>query len=344
MSIYLSFIKPTCMKLLKLGMLFLAIAAIGTSCKKAVEAVPVHPLKEFAKNELSGKMSIQNFTDLDWEKASVLGYKTKGVIGIIRIPSRTVANKALYFENTGTVVRQNWTEIQNEKIVDNKVYADIIRTDISNNLIDRFSIDRNKRVTYKGAGAPNVNSVRVHEEVILSGTGGDAVVTGYIKNTTALVTIWYINIFCFGTGNQELFPAGEGGTTTSTVELPEVEPDEPEADTTYWQDGKKFFVATSYTVVLGRAITATFAVNMTTYEVSNFNVTMTGVGVYGLDFSRGIKRAYADDGALGKTLNIDFDVAYILPIIGMVGDIVITREWHIRVPSIDMGYKKVKMF
>jgi hypothetical protein len=327
-------------------MLFLAVAAIGTSCKKAIDPEPIHPLKNFAKTELSKKMSIQNFADLDWDKASVLGYQAKGTVGIIRIPSRTVPNKAMYLENTGTVVRQNWAEIQNLQVIADKVYADVIRTDINNGIIDRLSIDRNKRVKYNGAGTTvNSTGVRMHDEVVISGTGGDAVVTGYIKNTSGTITFWYINIFCFGTSNQELFPPEQGGgSTTVTIELPEVEPDEPEADTTYWRDGKKYFVATSYPVVLGRAITATFGVNMTSFEVSDFNVTMTGVGVYGLDFSRGLKRAYAEDGVLGKTLCIDFDVAYILPLIGLIGDVVITKEWHIRVPSIDMGYKKVKLF
>lgn len=328
-------------------MLFLAIAAVGSSCKKAVDTESVHPLQEFGKSVLSSKMSQQNFADLDWDKASVLGRKTKGIIGMIRIPSRTVPNKMLYLENTGTVIRHNWTEIQNEKIIDNKVYANVVRTDIDNAPIDQFSISGNKLVKYKAAGI-TPNSTGTLSETV-STTGVDVTVTGYIKNTNATITFWVINVLCFGTNNMELVPVGDGGgsggsNVTVSFELPEPQPEEKDADTTYWANGLKHFVATSYTVVPGRVITAQFAVNMTTYAVSNFNVTMTGIGVYGLDFSRGIKRAYADDGTLGKTLNIDFDVAYIIPIISLVGDIVITREWHIRIPSIDMGYSKVKIF
>jgi hypothetical protein len=296
-------------------------------------------------------MSASDFGDLDWSQKQFLSGKPGESDAMIRIPSKTVPHKMMYFKNQNGVPLFNWVEIRNETQKMGRVSADVVLTDVQNKLLKHFFVVDNKYVAGEHAAkATDSKNVKLNEdEPVLSGSGGDAVVTGYIKSKNMNITYWLLDLVLVGSTNQSVYVPGEmggNGAWAATFIFEDPKPDEVDTDTTYiTPEGLKHFTATSYLMVLGRAITVDFNVNMSTYEVSNLTVRITGIGVYGITYV-GVKSSYAlgyPDKDLYIELSMTYTVVNFTPL-GIPFDVTFPVGWTIRVPGINQGGNKVKLY
>jgi hypothetical protein len=332
-----------------LGMLAMLSAA---SCRKEITPEPQNPIESLARATLQSRMSSGDFGDLDWSKKEFLTGKSGESDAMIRIPSKTVQHKMMYFKNQDGVSLFNWVEIQNETKKMDRVSADVILSDARNKVLKRFSVADNKYVAGEyAAKATNGKNVKLNEdEPVLSGSGGDAVVTGYIKSRNLTQTYWRLDFLLVGSANESLYTPEESGSSgggwSATFIFEDPKPDDVDPDTTYiTPEGLKHFTANSYLMVLGRVITVDFNVNMSTYEASNVNVRIAGVGVYGITYV-GVKSSYAmgfPDKDLYIELNMTYTVVNFTPF-GIPFDVTFPVHWTIRVPGINQGGNKVKLY
>jgi hypothetical protein len=323
------------------------IISLAVSCTKISVSEKNNELQIQVQEFLSQKMTAQNYNDLDWGKADFFSVEPGRPYTIMRIPSKTIANKALYIEKGSEKYLYNWAEIQDKTVThDQYVSANVILTDIDNKIIKRFSVLNNKYVPIANQLiSSKSSSLKSNSEVEITGTGGNATVVGYIKSTQQYHTYWHIDFLLSGSQNQTLLapePGGGGGSVSVVFENPKE--DIVEADSAYMLPGGiKRFVATSYLMVVGRVITVSFNVNMTTYElVGSPDVSITGVGVYQITYL-GIKKSFSI-GNPNRSLFIDLNMLYSLPFVVVPGDVAFKVEWTIEVPNINHGGNRVKIY
>ena len=158
-------------------MLSFMVAIFLAGCSKQSQID--NSLKESAYTTLKAQMLPQSFANINWEKS--VSKKFNGEEFLIIAPDNINPNKSLYFVKKDGATYYNWVEHQNVQITKNKISETIILTDIQDKPIKTLHITNNKIVTNLVAVA-SIQSNSDPSDPVIEGSGGDAVVTGYIQN------------------------------------------------------------------------------------------------------------------------------------------------------------------
>ncbi len=119
-----SFNKGLCLGLAAVSIIFSTVL-IGckkeslevekTDLKKITTSIEKTAIEITAHSTLQSKMSADNFSELDWSKATTLRLNNEPVV--LQIPSSRQANKFLLFGNANKVPSYNWVEIRQNKAI-----------------------------------------------------------------------------------------------------------------------------------------------------------------------------------------------------------------------------------
>lgn len=162
-------------------LLFIVFILFTYSCTKFSDKVNKSEFEKLAYETLRMKMTISDFSTLDWNAIKV--YKIKGEPALMKIKSKTNPLQFLLYGQLNNNTIHNWVELQNCKKTKNNINGVIVLKELDNSVINQFEI-RNNQIFSPNSSLNKLSSLSINssvdEEIMIELP--PVVVVGYINN------------------------------------------------------------------------------------------------------------------------------------------------------------------